>query len=135
MCMSIGFKINARRSHPTICLQIKMQVIFEMPKSPLLAKLVRRHTAVLLPEPAQITLRPEFQNILKQNLGTFFIFMLCPSAGPKYLNRSQFWKSEDIAQFAKLCLPCCLSKGPKHICARTIAAHSTRMTSPYPFSS
>ena len=32
-----GFKINALRSHPTICLQIKMQVIFEMPKLPLLA--------------------------------------------------------------------------------------------------
>ena len=66
MCMSIGFKINARRSHPTICLQIKMQVIFEMPKLPLLAKLVRRHTAVLLPEPAHITQRPEFENILKK---------------------------------------------------------------------
>ena len=66
MCMSIGFKINARRSHPTICLQIKMQVIFEMPKLPLLAKLVRRHTAALLPEPAHITQRPEFQNILKK---------------------------------------------------------------------
>ena len=101
-----------------------MQVIFEMPKLPLLAKLVRRHTAVLLPEPAHITLRPEFQNILKKNIRTVLISMFCPFAGPKCFrpapdNSGLNQNLLDMAQFAKLCLPCCLLKGPKYICVKT----------------